>query len=213
GTSGNTNMVSGTYGGFEGYYNFFNYSASGNTTDEITVAALTYAKNNGWNSRTAAIIGGAKKYADGYISIGQDTYYYKDFNLVNQVWWHQYASALYDAWTNAKYLRKGCIDNTDAALIFSIPVFSEMPQSACPYPTVTNIEVTPPKPVIKKGDTNNDNNINAIDLAAVKMNILGVRKLEGDAALAGDINDDGAINAIDLAAIKMHILGVKLISQ
>ena len=212
GTGGNTNLISGAYPGFEGYYNFFNFSASGATADAIAVSGLTYAKNNGWNSRTASIVGGAKKYADGYINIGQDTYYYKDFNVVKQIWNHQYASALYDAWTNAKYLRRGCIENSDAVLTFSIPVFSEMPQSVCPYPTVTNIEVTPPKPVIKKGDTNNDNNINAIDLAAVKMDILGVKKLSGDAALAGDINDDGAINAIDLAAIKMHILGVKSIS-
>lgn len=202
GTGGNTNLISGAYPGFEGYYNFFNFSTTGSTNDEMAVSGLTYAKNNGWNSRTASIVGGAKKYADGYISIGQDTYYYKDFNVVNKVWWHQYASALYDAWTNAKYLRKGCGGNTDAVLTFSIPVFSEMPQSACPYPTV----------IIKKGDTNKDDVINAIDLAAVKMDILGVKKLEGDAFVGGDVNGDGVINAIDLAAIKMHILGVKAIS-
>lgn len=211
GTGGNTNLISGTYPEFEGYYNFFNFSTTGSTKDEMAVSGLTYAKNNGWNSRTASIIGGAKKYADGYISIGQDTYYYKDFNVVNKVWWHQYASALYDAWTNAKYLKKGCVGNTDAVITFSIPVFSEMPQAACPYPTV---QITPPvpEPVIKKGDTNKDDIINAIDLAAVKMDILGVKKLEGDAFVGGDVNGDGVINAIDLAAIKMHILGVKAIS-
>ncbi len=211
GSKGETNLISGTYPEFEGYYNFFNFSTTGSTKDEMAVSGLTYAKNNGWNSRTASIIGGAKKYADGYISIGQDTYYYKDFNVVNKVWWHQYASALYDAWTNAKYLKKGCVGNTDAVITFSIPVFSEMPQAACPYPTV---QITPPvpEPVIKKGDTNKDDIINAIDLAAVKMDILGVKKLEGDAFVGGDVNGDGVINAIDLAAIKMHILGVKAIS-
>ena len=208
GTGGNTNLISGTYPGFEGYYNFFNFSTTGSTKDEMAVSGLTYAKNNGWNSRTASIVGGAKKYSDGYINVGQDTYYYKDFNVVNKVWWHQYASALYDAWTNAKYLRKGCVGNTDAVLTFSIPVFADMPQSACPYPTVT-AEIIP---VIKKGDTNKDDVINAIDLAAVKMDILGVKKLEGDAFAGGDVNGDGVINAIDLAAIKMHILGVKAIS-
>lgn len=208
GTGGNTNLISGTYPGFEGYYNFFNFSTTGSTKDEMAVSGLTYAKNNGWNSRTASIVGGAKKYSDGYINVGQDTYYYKDFNVVNKVWWHQYASALYDAWTNAKYLKKGCTSNTDAVLTFSIPVFADMPQSACPYPTVT-AEIIP---VIKKGDTNKDDLINAIDLAAVKMDILGVKKLEGDAFVGGDVNGDGVINAIDLAAIKMHILGVKAIS-
>ncbi len=214
GTEGNTNLISGTYTGFEGYYNFFNYSASGATNVEIAVSGLTYAKNNGWNSRSAAITGGAKKYADGYISIGQDTYYYKDFNVVKEDWNHQYAAALYDAWTNAKYLKKGCITNTESAITFSIPVFKDMPSTACPVPSVVELPEPTPTPTpsettIKKADTNSDGKINAVDLAAVKMHILGVKSLSGNAATAGDVNGDSAINALDLAAIKMHILGVK----
>lgn len=131
GVSGNTNMISGTYPGFEGYYNFFNYTASGNTDSEIATSALTYAAKNGWTSREAAIVGGAKKYSNGYISIGQDTYYYKDFNVINQIWTHQYATALYDAWTNAKYLQKGCVVNSSASLIFQIPVYTDMTTDAC----------------------------------------------------------------------------------
>lgn len=232
-TKGETHLVSGKYPGFEGFYNFFNFAASGSTKDEIAKSGLTYAKNNAWNSRTASIIGGAKKYADGYISIGQDTYYYKDFNVVKEDWSHQYATALYDAWTNAKYLKKGCTTSTDAVITFSVPVFADMPQKACPLPGTagatggdnpsetpdtpstpsTPSTPTPPlEPVIKKGDTSGDNKINAVDLAAVKMDILGVKKLEGNAAKAGDVNGDGVINAVDLAAIKMHILGVKTIS-
>ena len=66
--------------------------------------------------------------------MGQDTYYYKDFNVVNKIWWHQYASALYDAWTNANYLRKGCVANTNAALTFKIPVYNNRPATAAPHP-------------------------------------------------------------------------------
>ncbi len=242
GAKGNTDLISGTYKfnyinergetiteDYTGYYNFFNFAASGNN---IARSGLEYAKKSGWNSRTASIVGGAKNYADGYISIGQDTYYYKDFNVVKEIWNHQYASALYDAWTNAKYLKKGCTTSTDAVITFSIPVFTDMPEKACPIPTAggetpnnpsnptpstpsnptPSTPPEPPKPVIKKGDTNNDGNINAVDLAAVKMDILGVKKLQGDAIKAGDVNGDGVINAVDLAAIKMHILGVKTIS-
>lgn len=236
GTKGESNLISGKYPGYEGYYNFFNFAASGSTAVDIAMSGLEYAKKSGWNSRAAAITGGAKNYADGYISIGQDTYYYKDFNVVKEIWDHQYASALYDAWTNAKYLKKGCTTSTDAVITFSIPVFTDMPEKACPIPTVggtsggetpnnpsnptpstpsnptPSTPPEPPKPVIKKGDTNNDGNINAVDLAAVKMDILGVKKLQGDAIKAGDVNGDEAINAVDLAAIKMHILGVKTIS-
>ena len=134
GVKGNTDLISGKYPGYEGYYNFFNFAASG---QDIVGSGLSYAKN---------------------------------------------AMTL-------KYL----YDDPDSAI----------PPSTPPEP---------PKPVIKKGDTNNDGNINAVDLAAVKMDILGVKKLQGDAIKAGDVNDDEVINAVDLAAIKMHILGVKTIS-
>lgn len=210
GTNGTSGLISGTYPGYEGYYNFFNVGANGS---DVVVSGLEYAKREGvnWNSRTASIVGGAKFYADGYISIGQDTYYYKDFNVINKDWNHQYATALYDAWTNANRLKKGCITNKNAAITFIIPVYTDMPDTPCPTPTVESIP-TPPPPIIKKGDINKDEQINAIDLASVKMDILGVKKLSGDEAIAGDVNGDGVINAIDLAAIKMHILGVKTIS-
>ncbi len=135
GVGGTSNLISGTYAGYENCYNFFNFSAAGSTEKEIIENGLKYAKNNGWNSRTAAIIGGAQKYADGYISVGQDTYYYKDFNVLKEYWSHQYASALYDAWTNAAYLKKGCVTNTNTVLTFSIPVYKDMPELPCIIPS------------------------------------------------------------------------------
>lgn len=208
GTKGSTDMISGKYKGFEGYYNFFNFSASGNTPDQITKAGLTYAKQNGWNSRTAAITGGAKLYADGYISVGQDTYYYKDFNVVNQIWWHQYAAALYDAWTNASYLKKGCLVNTDAALTFTIPVFRDMPALACPIPTNT-----PPAPPAQPdpptepsniiGDINSDYIINNKDygILAQYINNWPVEINLNNA----DTNADGKINNKDLGLLIQYI--------
>ncbi len=222
GAKGESSLISGNYKGYEGYYNFFNFAAAG---DDIVGNGLKYAKEHEWNSRRASIIGGAKSYADGYISVGQDTYYYKDFNVVNKIWWHQYASALYDAWTNAKRLQKGCVTNTNATLVFTIPVYKDMPQEPCAVPTVSvepetpttpttpSTPTPPPEKVIPKGDTNQDGAINAIDLATVKMHILSVKTVSGDAAKAADVNGDGAINAIDLAAVKMHILGVKKITN
>ena len=233
GTKGESHLISGKYPGFEGLYNFFNFAASGSTKDEIAKSGLTYAKNNSWNSRTASIIGGAKKYADGYISIGQDTYYYKDFNVVKEDWSHQYATALYDAWTNAKYLKKGCTTSTDAVITFSVPVFADMPQKACPLPGTAgetggdNPSETPdtpstpsapstptpnPKPTIKMGDVNKDGEIDIFDLGDVKMHCLKIKVLQGDAFVAGDINKDGEIDIFDLGDIKMDILEIKKIA-
>lgn len=212
GTGGTSQLISGTYQGYEGYYNFFNFAASGATQTEIITSGLTYAQNSGWNSRYAAIEGGAKKYADGYISIGQDTYYYKDFNVIKEDWNHQYAQALYDAWTNANYLKKGCISNADAVITFLIPVFTEMPTTACPIPSdvILPDDITV-APSTKKGDPNFDGNIDIIDLAMIKMYILQTRALSGDELTAADINNDGSVDIIDLAAVKNHILQIKSI--
>ncbi len=132
GDKGTSSLISGKYSGYEGYYNFFNVGAYGSN---VVKSGLEYAKKVGWNSRKAAIIGGAEFYADGYISVGQDTYYYKDFNVVNKKWNHQYATALYDAWTNASRLSKGCMTNPNAQYTFIIPIYSDMPQNPCPTPT------------------------------------------------------------------------------
>ncbi len=134
GVGGTSSLISGVYSGYVGYYNFFNFNATGSTEKEIVENGLKYAKNNGWNSRSAAIIGGAKKYADGYISVGQDTYYYKDFNVLKEYWGNQYASALYDAWTKASYLKKGFITNNESTATFSIPVYEDMPSAAYQKP-------------------------------------------------------------------------------
>jgi len=201
GVNGTSGVISGNYTGYEGYYNFFNYSASGNTVDEITKSALAYAKENNWNSRTAAIIGGAKKYADGYISIGQDTYYYKDFNVVNQVWWHQYAAALYDAWTSAAYLQKGCVLNQEASLIFTIPVYNDMPNTPCPHPS--QIQEDP--------DTSNLYDINADGKTSGRDAVILMQHINNcDVDInttAADINNDTKINNKDYVLLVRYLNG------
>ncbi len=201
GVNGTSEVISGNYEEFEGYYNFFNYSASGSTVAEITKSALSYAKENNWNSRTAAIVGGAQKYADGYISIGQDTYYYKDFNVVNQVWWHQYAAALYDAWTSASYLQKGCIVNWEASLIFTIPVYKDMPTLPCPHPSVQ--QELPDEE--NKYDINNDGFTNGRD-ASMLMKYINGWDVQPDLTNA-DINKDGKINTKDYILLTRYING------
>ncbi len=217
GVNGST-VISGTYPGYENYYNFYNWNATG---DDVIGNALKYAQAQGWNSREAAIVGGAKLYADGYVNVGQDTYYYKNYNYVTQQSVnHQFAESVYGSQKDSERISVAFTNNTEGIATFKIPVFKNMGDKASPKPTVAETPQPtptptptppPPEPVIKKGDTNGDDAINAVDLAAVKMDILGVKKLEGNAAKAGDVNGDGATNAVDLAAIKMHILGVKTI--
>ena len=131
GNKGTSSLISGTYAGYEGYYNFFNYGAYG---DNVVKNGLEYAKSKGWNSRRASIIGGAKLYASGYINVGQDTYYYMDFN-VKKSGSHQYATNVYDQCTKAVSMRSVCTANASGALTFKIPVYSSLPAAVYGIPT------------------------------------------------------------------------------
>lgn len=201
GVNGTSDAISGNFKDYEGYYNFFNFSASGSTVEEITKSALSYAKTNDWSSRTAAIVGGAQKYADGYISVGQDTYYYKDFNVVNKIWWHQYAAALYDAWTSAAYLQKGFSSDADAALIFTIPIYSDMPSAPCGNPSEK-----PEIPEIANiYDINSDGRTDNRDFGMLMQYINGWN-VAPDLTVA-DIYNDGKINNKDCVLLMRYING------
>ena len=136
GTSGTSDLISGKYKGYENLYNFFNVGATDPSSDhkKVVVNGLKYAKSKGWTTRRKAIVGGATFYSDGYISKGQDTYFYKDYNLPNKVYWHQYASAVQDALSSGRILKKTYINNKTAALTFKIPVYTSIPKAVAKAP-------------------------------------------------------------------------------
>ncbi len=139
GTNGNSALISGNYTGasgiYKGYYNFFNWSASGSTQEAVIINGLKKARENTWNTRSKSIIEGAKLLANGYISVGQDTYYYQDFNVHNpNDLWHQYAQAAHDARNKGASLAKTYKDDNSISLSFKIPIFTDMPASPSPKP-------------------------------------------------------------------------------
>lgn len=122
--NGNSPFISGKYPGYEGYYNYFNINATGNSTEEKIKKALTYAKKHKWDSREKAIIGGAEFCSDGYIKVGQNTYYYMDFNIKNpKLIWHEYAGAIHDASSKGKILAPAYTGDKASVVSFSIPVY------------------------------------------------------------------------------------------
>jgi len=137
GSGGTSSLISGSYNTtYKGYYNFFNFKAYGDTSAEVITNGLKYAKQRGWNSRSASIIGGAKEFALGYIENGQDTYFYQDFNIqfpekgIN----HQYAQAVHDARSKGYSLRKTYNSDTQADLTFKIPVYTKIPETLAKKP-------------------------------------------------------------------------------
>lgn len=129
GVEGKSDLISGNYPGYVGYYNFFNVGASG-SDGQVVSNGLTYAMAKGWNSRRAAIMGGAQTYASEYIKRGQDTYFYKNYNVLKpSELWHQYAQNVADSYSAASINAKVYTANKSATLTFRIPVYNDMPAS------------------------------------------------------------------------------------
>lgn len=137
GVNGTSSLISGTYTGYKGYYNFFNIGAYSTSTASVTVNGLKTAKDRGWNTRYKSIVGGAKYLANNYINKGQHTYYYQDFNVHGDIN-HQYAQAVHDAYNKGKSLTSTYKSDKSFALSFSIPVYVNMPKTAAAQPAKNN---------------------------------------------------------------------------
>lgn len=135
GTSGSSPLISGTYPGYEGYYNYFNVGASGSTDTQVIVNGLAYAKSKGWNTRYASLLGGAGTIGNNYIKIGQNTLYLQKFQVIvagkHSLYTHQYQQNIQAPTTEGTktyntYNNSGSLNNS---FVFRIPVYSNMSSS------------------------------------------------------------------------------------
>lgn len=139
--SGGSAMISGTYPGYEGLYNYYNIQASGSTVAAIMQSGLTYARKKSWTSRMASLDGGAAFLANGYVSAGQDTLYLQKWDLIGTPYTHQYMQAVYGAYSNAKsayngYNKSGVLGTSP--FVFRIPVYENMPAAKQINPGTTD---------------------------------------------------------------------------
>ncbi|MCI8587703.1 MAG: hypothetical protein HFJ49_03720 [Clostridia bacterium] len=135
--------VSGTYPGYEGYYNIFNINATGKGSDVIIQNGLSYAKNKGWDSLVKSIEGGAEKIADGYIKKGQNTIYFKKFDVDNSdgnLYWHQYQQNILAAQNEGVKIRKALEETgkMEAQYTFVIPLYENTPLEICKKPNTSS---------------------------------------------------------------------------
>ena len=142
--SGSSSLISGKYKGYEGIYNFLNVQAYKTSTMSAVQRGLWWASGAGvgattygrpWNTRYKAIKGGALFYAEGYVNSGQDTLYLKKFNVCadskNELGTHQYMTNIQGAESEAMIMKQGYSSLADGTIVFKIPVFKNMPSSAC----------------------------------------------------------------------------------
>ena len=134
-------LVKGTYPSypqFNGYYNFFNYGATGK---DVVYNGLEYAYNKGWNSEEKAIKGGSSLVGKNYINVGQDTNYFQKWDVtcrkanVNDCsfYSHQYMQNIEAPYSEADSTYDGYKETFgskmyDLPFIFTIPVYKNMPE-------------------------------------------------------------------------------------
>ena len=66
---------------------------------------------------------------------------------------------------------------------------------------------TSSQPKQKLGDVNGDGKIDIVDLANIKLHLLGRYKLTGNNLDSADIDKNNIIDIVDLADVKLHLLG------
>ncbi len=151
GTNGAGASISGTVSGYKGYYNYFNIGAYAEGSMTAVQRGLWWAKGAGkndtsysrpWNTHEKAIKGGAVWYGEGYISVGQDTLFYKNFNIYkntkHKLYTHQYATNIADTKSSATTLGAAYLELYEEKLSFHIPVYEDMPEKTSLPKTGTN---------------------------------------------------------------------------
>lgn len=129
---GTSPLISGTYEGFEGYYNYFNIGATGKTDSEVIKNGLQYAKDHGWDTPYKSLAGGATTIGNSYIKKGQDTGYLQKFNIApgsaHALYTHQYMQNIQAPRSEASGTKKMYADagSLNSPFVFKIPVFKNM---------------------------------------------------------------------------------------
>lgn len=140
--SGTSALISGTYPGYEGLYNYFNVRATGTTTTEVIENGLKYAasQNPPWRDAYFSILGGADVISANYIRKGQDTLYLQKYNVnpkgEHALYTHQYMQNISAPVSEAKSIRNLYRDAgaLESPFVFKIPVYENMPETACAMP-------------------------------------------------------------------------------
>lgn len=150
GTNKFSNSVSGTVPGFEDLYNFYNIGAYHSTAAGGAIAnGLKYARNGStnatlninslipWSNRYRSIVGGAYIIGNSYINRGQDTIYLQKFNVTpTSTHSHQYMANVEAPFSESKKVYAAYTDVSTSPIVFSIPVYLNMPSTVCPAPGI-----------------------------------------------------------------------------
>lgn len=142
GKNGSTLSNGNGYNGkYVGIYNYFNIGATGSGSANIINSGLAYAQSQGWSSRRASILGGAAVVKNSYIdTYSQNTFYYQKFNVSGRsdLASHQYQQNILAAQSQGTSLKSYYgTSSTAKEYVFIIPLYKNMPKTACSRPNVS----------------------------------------------------------------------------
>lgn len=138
-----SDSVSGKVSGYTGLYNFYNIGAYHSTQAGGAIKnGLKYAKNGAsnndelndaslipWTNPYNAIVGGAYILGANYINKGQDTIYLQKFNVTDtSTYYHQYMANVEAPYSESKKTAGAYEDVGSLPIVFSIPVYENMPK-------------------------------------------------------------------------------------
>lgn len=131
--------MTGTNSTYPNIFNFYNIGATSSSNPVLNglkwaSTGTTYLRP--WNDRYRSIVGGASYIGSSYINKGQNTGYLQKFNMTaNSTYDHQYMTNVEAAYSEAIKTKKAYADTMNStAILFSIPVFENMPANACAAP-------------------------------------------------------------------------------
>lgn len=198
GAKGST-IVSGTVKGYEGYYNFYNIKAYGNSSNETIINGLKHAVSQGWNTQYKAIVGGAAFLGDDYVKVGQDSLYLQKWDVVGTIGTHQYMQNIQAPYTESVHTYNGYNKSNlvDSSFVFTIPVYKNMPtetklpNKGNPNNYLSSLSVNGSylfeKPTTKtEFSLNLDTSTTSIDIAASKVYGKSVINGTGSVSLKGE---------------------------
>ncbi|MCM1245193.1 MAG: SH3 domain-containing protein [Roseburia sp.] len=131
--------VTGTTDSYPGIFNFYNigaYSGASPALNGLKWASEGTTFLRPWNNRYRSIVGGGMYIGSNYINRGQNTGYLQKFNVTaTSTYSHQYMTNVEAANSEAlktKNAYNGMLDSVP--LVFSIPVYTNMPAETCAAP-------------------------------------------------------------------------------
>lgn len=157
-----SSSVSGNVAGYPGIYNFYNIGANNSAGGGAVAKGLNWASSGTdylrpWTDPYKSIVGGGQYIGKQYINAGQNTLYLQKFNVTGTSRYdHQYMANVEAPNSESSKTLSAYGDTvSDTPIVFSIPVYNNMPAASCPMPA---------------GGANPNNYLQSLDVAGYTLN-------------------------------------------